>query len=223
MMKTIRCTTQEEFDEAIESGAKDIDIVLAGNGYFYVSGSAQVRATGSAQVTAYDSAQVRATGSAQVTAYGSAQVTATKYVAITVHGDKIKVIGGVRVDIPAIETATQWCEFYGVGIKRGVAELYKAVRDDYLSAHGCSYAPGTKPEAEDWDGGEKECGGGLHFSPRPFMALAYDGSATKFVACGVKVSEIAVHKNADYPDKVKAPRVVRACVEVDIDGNPVSE
>jgi hypothetical protein len=184
-------------------------------------GSAQVTASDSAHVTAYDSAQVTAYGSAQVTASDSVHVRASKYVAVTVHGNNIKVIGGVRIDIPAVTTAQKWCEFYGVEIKRGIAILFKAVHDDYKSAHGCSYAPGTKPAAPDWDGGEKECGGGLHFSPRPWMALRFDGDATRFVACGISLKEIVVHKDASYPDKVKAPRVARPCVEVDIDGNPV--
>jgi hypothetical protein len=37
----------------------------------------------------------------------------------------------------------------------------------------------------------------------------------------VKVSEIVVHENAEYPTKVKAPRVYKPCYEVDRYGNPI--
>jgi hypothetical protein len=92
-----------------------------------------------------------------------------------------------------------------------------------------SYAEEAKKELElvkslstpapDWDGGKEECGGGLHFSPRPSAALAFDNLATRFIACPVLLKEIKVHSNATYPEKVKAPRVYKPCYEVDIDGN----
>ena len=184
--------------------------------------SAQVTAYDSAQVRAYDSAQVTAYGSAQVRAYGSAQVRASKYVAVTTDGAfRGTVAGGTRIEIPPVKTALEWCEFYGAPIHRGVVVLYKAVGDDWKPSRDIAYVPGTKPSAPDWDGGKQECGGGLHFCATPVHALSYKQDATHFIACPVKVSEIAVHFPAQYPDKVKAPRVYRACYEVDIDGNRV--
>jgi hypothetical protein len=103
----------------------------------------------------------------------------------------------------------------------GIAVLYKAVRSDYKSSHGMSYAPGTTPKAPDWDGGKEECGGGLHFSFAPFAAKDFDSEAVLFVACPVKVSEIIVHKHAQHPGKIKAPRVAEPCWEVDIYGNKI--
>lgn len=47
--------------------------------------------------------------------------------------------------------------------------------------------------------------------------------ATRFVACPVKVSEIAVHPNGMYPDKVKAPGCVGKVWECDIDGERLKE
>lgn len=85
-----------------------------------------------------------------------------------------------------------------------------------------NHAPGSKPEAPDWDDGKAECGGGLHFSPHPVMALEFNSKATRFVACSVRVSEIVVHQDAQYPNKVKARRVARPVFEVDRDGEPVS-
>jgi hypothetical protein len=142
---------------------------------------------------------------------------------VTVHGKTVKTRGGKIIRIPVITTASEWCKFYGVKVTRGVAILFKAVGKDFKSKRRMSYEPGTIPEAPDWDGGKAECGGGLHFSPRPFQALSFDWEATRFVACPVKVSDIVVHKDAQYPEKVKAPRVCKPCYEVDIDGNRVKK
>jgi len=127
----------------------------------------------------------------------------------------------VLIKLPEIKTALQWCNFYDVKIKKGVVILYKALRNDYKSSWGFLYSPGTTPTAPDWDGGEKECGGGLNFCPLPVMALGFDKEATRFMACPVLVKEIKVHKNAVYPNKIKAPRVFQPCYEVDINGKRI--
>ena len=183
-------------------------------------GSAQVRAYDSAQVRAYDSAQVTACGSAQVRAYGSAQVTASKQVAVTITG-KPKVTGGIQIKYKGPTTARQWLDNYGVKAVKGVVTLYKIVRDDFKSQYGTSYAPGSTPKADDWDGGKAECGRGLHFCPDPTLCIQFDSMGTKFIACPVKVSEIAVHKDPQYPTKIKAPRVCSPTWEVDIFGKSV--
>jgi hypothetical protein len=109
-------------------------------------------------------------------------------------------------------------------VKRGTAILYKALDGELKAPHnGFPYPLGSKPKAPDWDGGDAECGGGLHFSPRPVNARQfYSGDDVRYVACPVKLAEIVVHKNPSYPDKVKAPRVCGAVYEVDIDGNRVA-
>ena len=219
-MRYIKVNTQAELDEALKLN-EEKEIQIVGSGVFSVSGSSQVRAYGSSQVTAYGSSQVRAYGSSQVRAYDSSQVTASKFVAITRHGTDTKVYGGIQRRLPEITTVKQWCEFYGVEIKGGIAILYKTVRDDYKSAHGMEYKPGTTPVALDWDGGKAECGGGFHFSPWPYMALRFDQMGKKFIACPLLMKEIVIHKNAMYPEKVKAPRVYQPCFEVDIDGEPI--
>jgi hypothetical protein len=186
-------------------------------------GSANVTAYGSANVTAYDSANVTAYDSANVTACDSANVTATRCVSVHLRSDKATIFGGVIIPYPVVKTPAEWCENYAVSVLEGVATLYKAVRDDYRSAHGMSYEPGSSPEAPDWDGGEAECGGGLHFSPHPMLALAFDSKATRFVACPVALKDIAVHEKPDYPTKVKARRVCGPIVEVDRNGKPLEQ
>jgi hypothetical protein len=159
-------------------------------------------------------------------AYGSSQVMATKYVAITIDSTyNGKLTGGTQIKIPPIKTAEDWLDYYGVPVTDGVAILYKAVDEDYSTDNArdfsISYKPGEKPSAPDWDGGMNECGGGLHFCPTPGHTIRFNGDAKHFIACPVKVSEIVVHFPAQYPDKVKAPRVVEPCYEVDINGNKI--
>ena len=105
----------------------------------------------------------------------------------------------------------------GDGKKReSVALVYKAVNDDFSSPYGTSYAPGTVPVAPDWDGGIRECGGGLHFSPTPAHALSFHSDAKRFLACPVALSDISVHKDAAYPEKIKARGCCMPVYEVDI-------
>jgi hypothetical protein len=177
------------------------------------SGSATVTASGSATVTAYDSATVRA--------YDSATVTASGYVPVIVKAKhKCKITGGRVIEFPLLDTIEKWCEFYGLEIVDGIVTLYKAVGDDYKSARGADYSPGNSPVASDWDGGIQECGKGLHFSPNPMMTLEFVYDSKKFCGCPVKVSELSVHPNGEYPQKVKA-KGCGPCFEVNIDGEPI--
>jgi len=93
--------------------------------------------------------------------------------------------------------------YYGAKIQDDKAILYKAVREDFRSAHNFLYEPGTSPGCADWDGGKSECGGGLHFCADPLTAKRFDSEATRFVACPVLLSEIVVHENANLSSKNK--------------------
>ena len=207
-------------------GTWDRSLWASGSASVRASGSASVRASDSASVWAYDSASVRASdsasvrasGSASVWAYDSASVRASKYVAVHRHNKSAKVQGGVIIDVPdpASLTPKDWCDYYGVKVARGTAYLFKAVDDDYSTrkarSHGIFYKPGTSPKCADFNK-RAECGGGLHASPTPFMALDYNTSATRFVCVPVKLAEIVVIDN-----KVKVPRVAGKVFEVDRDG-----
>ena len=98
--------------------------------------------------------------------------------------------------------------------------LYKAVSDEYKSTRGFLYEPGSTPVAEDWDGGERECGGGLHWCSTPRGARKFFLKATRFLACPVAIVDLAVHQDAQYPDKIKGRGCCAPIFEVDIDGNP---
>lgn len=202
--------------------ASDEAVIHAwGSASVEATGSAVVEARGSAMVTAGGKATVRAFGSSMVRARGQARVEAADGVSVTRHSPRVTVSGGSVTEAVRFSNAEEWCSHHGVEVNDGVAILFKAVDEDFNSYHGMSYRPGTEPFAPDWDGGEQECGGGLHFSPRPTFALARPDDSMRFVACPVRLEEIVVYPRGDYPDQVKAPRVAAPVYEVHEDGTPV--
>jgi hypothetical protein len=120
------------------------------------------------------------------------------------HRGRAASIEGGQVRHIDVSTPELWCAYYGLEVKDGAVILYKALGQDFHSPRRGLYLPGTTPRAPDWDGGKAECGGGFHFSPCPSMAMAFNADAKRFAACPVALSEIAVHPDGDYPDKVKA-------------------
>jgi hypothetical protein len=169
-------------------------------------------------VEAWDRSTVEAWDRSTVRAWGRSTVRAGQYNAVVRESASAVITGGVVIEMPVIATAAEWCAFHGLLVVDGVTTLFKVVGDDFMSSRGVSYAPGSTPEAKDWDP-VPECGGGLHFSPRPWLARQFDPDGTRYVACPVLVDEIVVHPDGLYPSKVKAPRVVApGCVECDADG-----
>lgn len=218
-MSYVDCKSQGELEKALKNGDWP---QLRGDGHFEVR-EGYVEAFDQVTVRAYDSSTVRASGSSTVHASGSSTVRASKYVGVTIHSNHAKVEGGNQIKLPRLDTPEKWCEFYDVEVKDGVAILFKAVDEKFCSKYGTSYLPGTAPEAPDWDGGRAECGGGLHFSPRPYMAMSFNPEAVNFVACPVSLSEMAVHPDGSYPEKVKAPRVCAPVWQCDVDGNRIEQ
>ncbi|HZR25273.1 MAG TPA: hypothetical protein VFA59_16880, partial [Vicinamibacterales bacterium] len=168
--------------------------------------------------------RVEAYGSSQVSTAGAVPID-VKSSAVTIAAENAAQITGTPVHLTIrqpLSSIEQWCANYGIPIVDGVITLFKAVRDDYRSEHGFSYAPGTIPIAPDWDGGRQECGGGLHFSPRPVMALGFDRDATKFLACPIAIADIRPpHHTDSYQNKVKARGCCGPVVEVDLDGEVI--
>ena len=185
------------------------------------TGSASVEALETAMVVAGGSVSVRAFGAAMVRARGEAAVQSADGAVVVRHGQGTAAVGATAPIATRPGTAAEWCRYYGVRVEDGVAVLYKAVDEHFASYHGTSYRPGSLPAAPDWDGGERECGGGLHLSPRPTFALAAPEDDMRFVACPVRLEDIAVHPRPLYPDKVKARAVAAPVYEVREDGTPV--
>jgi hypothetical protein len=191
----------------------------------YDSSQPRVECSGSSQprVGCYGSSEPRVEcyDNAQLAITGKASVKAGPKNPITTDG-KSDIDGGVIFQIGPIKTPEEWCAAYRVPVVGGVAILFKAVDSNFkANQNGFDYTPGTTPVAPDWDGGKEECGGGLHFSPRPSEALAFNTGAKKFVACPVNLADIAVHPNPQWPSKVKAKGCCAAVWECDIDGEKV--
>ena len=214
-------TTQAELDAAIARGAAFVDVKSPAGVWLEVRayGSSTVTACDSSTVTACDSSTVRACDSSTVRAYDSSTVTATSRVAVHLHTGRATLSGGVVIDHTAEPSdPAAWCAWHDVPVVDGIATLHKAVDGQWTTDRGTDYAPGALPACDDWRDDNK-CGSGLHFSPLPIHALIYHPTATRFVAVGVLVDELRPILGST--PKAKAPRVVVACREVDIDGREV--
>ena len=186
------------------------------------SGSASVAAYDSASVQAYGSASVRASGSASVRASGSASVRASRYVAVHLYSAHATVAGGVLIDLTALDLndTDAWVDYTGTERDGDTLTLYKAVRDDYASAHQSRtvYAVGSTVTAPDWRD-DNDCGGGLHLSPTPHQAHDYDPAATGFLRCEVAVADWRPIPGGIAKGKAREVRVV---AEVDIHGQEIT-
>jgi hypothetical protein len=173
------------------------------------------------RVVARESSQPRvvAWGYSMLAVQGRVCGAAAETVSVTIEG-AAKIEGGRQVVVRR-ETAQEWCDYYGVKVTDGVALLYKGVRTDFSSPHGADYTPGTIPVADDWDGGKRECGGGLHFSPTPRMTHEFIDNPAHYLACPVALADIAVHPDGTYPQKVKARGCAAPVYEVDEDGERI--
>lgn len=209
MNKTV--ANQAELDAAIADGqTPEID----GDGYYQINGGARI-------VVVRGKPHVEAWGSSQLSLRGNVVGKAGRNVSVLKHGTKVKLKGGKQTTV-VIKTARPWCDYYGVKVEKGVAILFKGLNAELVGRNGFSYAIGTMPIAPDWDGGKQECGGGLHFSPHPRMTLEFNESATRFLACPVRLKEIAVHPDGRFPQKVKAKGCCAPVWECDIDGKPAN-
>ena len=189
------------------------------------SSQPRIVAWGSSQprIEAWGSSQprVEARGYVSLVVVGRVQVTAHANVSVLAEGALPEISGGL-VRRLLIRTPQEWCDYYGAVVQDGIAMLYKVVDDQYESLHGTSYAPGTSPQAGDWDGGVAECGAGFHFCATTGAARDYFRGATRFVRCPVALTDMRAPQAADaHPDKIKARGLAGPIVEVDEDGEPI--
>ncbi len=232
----IEVATQAQLDKALaktNNGADEL-IVCVGGGRFVARGNSSVVARGNSSVVAWENSSVEARGNSSVEARGNSSVVAWEnsftrafgygsvkagsHAIVMRHSAENKISGGQILEAHKPKTGQEWCDFYGVTVEDGVAILFKAVGASFATRNGVAYVPGTEPSAPDWDGGKAECGGGLHFSPHPKMAREFNRGAKHFVACPVRVEDIAVHPDGSMPEKIKAPRCAAAVWEVDVKG-----
>jgi len=201
---------------AVLRGSSHAELRGSSHAVLWDSSHAELRDSSHAELR--DSSHAELWGSSHAVLWDSSHAEGHgPYPAIHVLSSAASAVGGIIIPVAAPTSPAEWCDYYGIAVLSGIAVLYKAVCDDYLSAHGVSYRPGASPPvAADWDGGTAECGGGLHFSPHPAMAGGFDSSATRYVACPVALSEMRPPRETDeYPNKIKARRVCGPIVEVD--------
>ena len=220
-------TSQKGFDAAVKEGAEAVRIDGSPRIECWDSSQPRIECGASSQprIVCWDSsrATVRAAALSVVVASGAVHIDAGDDVTVVAYGTQVSTSGGQVLRPKHAKTAEHWCRQHRVAVEEGVATLYKAVDDEFQSRKGGTYTPGTTPVADDWDGGERECGDGLHFSPSPASALRFFGEATRFVACPVSLDDIPkVHPDGYFPEKVKARGCCAPVYEVDIDGNPVN-
>ena len=210
-MERVEVRTQVEFDAAVKAG----NIAVCISGYF--------EARGSSHVVAWGSSHVEARGNVFIRLFSCLKIQAGIHVLIMDHGsNESKITGGKTVKAFKPKTALQWCTHWGVKVEKKIAILFKGLNKNNNSPRGFSYTPGTIPTAPDWDGGKKECGGGLHFSPVPKMTNQYCSEPPdKYMACPVALKDIVVHPNGLYPDKIKARGCCAPVWECDEDGNKI--
>ena len=244
MSNEIECKTQAELEAAI-GGTKTIVLVagifsLVLNGIqspnFILKGSValsivawgssqpHIEAWGSSQphIVARENSQphIVASMNVQLQIRGNVSGTANKLTAINVWGaKKSKIKGGRQLQI-RLNTPKLWCDYYGVEIKNGKALLFKGLNSNFKSERGGDYAPGTIPICGDWDGGKIECGRGYHVSPSPRHTHEFC-TPKKYVAGWVKLADMAVHEDGDYPQKCKIHKYASPVWECDADGNLV--
>jgi hypothetical protein len=226
-MNWTKISTQAELDAAIAKDGGWLDC-QASFRFSLTKGSWRVRAAFGfkASVVAWENSSVEAWGNVFVRLFSALKIKASAHVAIMRHGPAKSLDGGRVLEANKPSTPADWCDHYGVAVENGVATLYKALDEDFSTdrarAKNISYAPGQTPAAPDWDGGVEECGGGLHASPHPKMALEFNSTAKRFAACPVKLEGISVHPDGYYPHKVKFSGCCAPCYEVDRNANPVA-
>jgi hypothetical protein len=227
-LEIVHCFSQSDLDAALTRSA-EVEIWLCGTGRFVLRGESVAFATdaahaelwGNAHAELWENAHAVADGAVALRMFDSSTAKAGRQVVIQRHSRLTKISGGIQIDVELPTTAADWCAWHGVKVADGVATVYKGVNANFRSDRGADYTPGSAPVADDWDGGHKECGSGLHFSPTPWMTRDFT-SPEKFVACSVRLSDMRAPQADDqYPSKIKASGCCAPCVEVDVFGKPV--
>jgi hypothetical protein len=189
-------------------------------------GNSSVVAWGNSSVEAWENSSVEAWGNSFIRLFSASKVKASAFVAIYMHGKAQELEGGRQLEVaPPPKTPEEWAESQGVEVKNGHVTLYKGVDDEYSTDNarrvGLYYKVGQEVAAPDWDAGKKECGGGLHFSPRASMTLEFKGDAKHFLAVRVALADMRSPADGDeYPQKCKA-RACKVLAEVDRRGRAI--
>jgi hypothetical protein len=204
------------------------NVVAYGNSNVEAWGNSNVVARGSSNVVAYENSNVVAYENSNVVAYGNSNVVAWGNSSVKVFSEYVNIKKALQesviiyIDLPkkckpkkasksasvlykktATYTKKDFLEMYEP--KDGFITLYKSVNPTTL----CDFYTGTiKYEGvvtcPDWDADPKrQCGGGLHLSPTPELALSFHRG--KVLKCRVAVKDFVVYRK--NIDKVRCKKV----------------
>jgi len=198
-MYTIKITNQKGFDELPSSFQKFTKIAI-------ISGTIAIsRIPHNSTVEAYHNSTVFARDNSTVVGHHASVIICMQHYnpdAITVHDD-------ARVIITKrwLHTVESFIDCYMQNVQNdGRILLYKSVKEDLTDF----FSGGIKYEGivrcPDWDPNpNRECGGGLHLSPTPELALWHNKG--KILQCLVRPGDFVV-----YPHDIKKVR----CREVEV-------
>lgn len=212
-MKIKYVSTQKELDGLIQSNynglivikntKEEIDIRESASALIDVCGSAQIKSIlDNAQLTV-DSKDVIVTK-----AKDNSIIICYKKCKILSKQKTVTVIKTAKVKLNSF-TLSKFIDRYAVEKEGKYIILYKSVNPDTycdFKTGKIKYEIGTTVICPDWD--EKftgECGYGLHLSPTPYFALAFNDG--KVLKCRVKISDCRTVKNPQYPTKVSCKQV----------------
>ena len=224
-MKKIIIKTQAEFDALPDAFAEYTEIHIRSDASSWLSLN---RTIGNAHVVARGSSHVVARGSSHVEAWGSSHVVAAMNASLKIHNDRVIIekitqqaiaicLGQCTVEEKDDTAQVIVCPriLYDISSFTGIYKdnlvgknkiiLYKSVNPDTL----CDFYTGKiKYEGTvtcpDFDPNpERECGGGLHLSPTPELAMSFNQG--KVLKCEVALKDIVVYGH--NIDKVRCRKV----------------
>lgn len=155
----------------------------------------------------------------QVTSKEGSKVFASRFAVVYVEPGA-EVDGGVQIIVKPPTNGKEWAEDYGAVIDGDTLIVAKASYEYGATTNGVVYEVGKVVIAPDWDGGLRECGGGLHFCATHREAREYIAGASRFFWCAIPADEISIIGNPTMPNKIK----VSSCyvlAECDINGNVI--
>ena len=122
----------------------------------------------------------------------------------------VRVPSAARQDAAGVPTPEEWCAYYGVELRTAWRRSTRPWRTT-STYHGGSYRARHRAARRRLGRGRAGVRRRAAPLPLPTLALPHPDDGMRFVACPVRLEDIAVHPNGDYRDKVKA-RGVRACL-----------
>ena len=225
-MKEIICHNQKELDAAVK--LKDVEIIfkdttewlsVSGNATIqsvsdnatirYVSGNATIRyVSGNATIQyVYDNATIRVFSPAVT-------IESCCLMAVIIMTDcvckikkKTKTVTVIKNKVAEYDKKS-FCEIYHSNlIDKDTIKLYKSVRpDNHKDFHSNKIKYKDEVVCPDFDNSvDRECGGGLHLSPLPQLALSFNKGL--LLECAVKLKDFVV-----FPENISKVRCSKVTV-----------